>query len=372
MATVYFGSYYPPDGYSNNGNWNDVNQWFSDQGEQGEDYLYPATPLGRSPNPATDTVELMQNVTSGSGTYSGPVFGSYYWAFDAANLTLSGAIVYNINNGGYATFHRGTFSGNLTAVRAFRIGGGTFTNLSSFSSTQPSDWRLYETDSTGGTTPNTLTLPAGFSINASGFSIERSMTIDFPITFGGVNGGSISVGPGYLTKQYPVFTRDMSTAVTSCTNYTVQGWTSAAPTVPTTLSTVFTNTATFTIGTPTKPGYITCYDVQITRPTILYTAKVGDYDQSVFSYWNNKPSGTINTPIVLDKLTILTVQGLNTGRIYVSGPYTYIVTATVAVLPNQQIDPNGIPASYDFGLRGSTFNPTINLTLTQNLQATSE
>jgi hypothetical protein len=366
MATVYFGANYLPDGYSLNGNWNDVNQWFSDRGDAGEDYFYPATPLGRSPNPATDTVEIMQNVTSGSGTYSGPVIGSYYYAFDAANLTWSGAILSD-----NATFSRGTFSGNLTAVRYFYIGGGTFTNLSSFSSTQTSYWRLYETDSTGGTTPNTLTFPAGFSINASNFSIDRSMTISFPITFGSAWGGSISVGPGYLTKQYPVFTRDMSTAVTSCTYYTVQGWTSAAPTVPITLSTVFTNTATFTIGTPTKPGYITCYDVQITRPTILYTAKVGDYDQSVFSYWY-KPSGTINTPIVLASLTILTVQGLAPGNIDVSGPYTYIVTATVAVLPNQQIDPNSLPASYQFGRKGSTFKPTINLTLTQNLQATSE
>lgn len=381
MGIVYFGAQYA--GTPPNGNWQDINQWYSSQGEAGEGYFYPATPLGRFPNPATDSVFMTQYVTSlagtyntttnawTTGTYAGPIV---YGRFDDPNCTWSGTLT------NLAQFYRGTFTGNLSGLTSLGIYGGTFTNTVIFPTTG-TGWSFGEYDSVGGVTPNTFTLPTGFSItDANYIEVYRSMTINFPITWTTSTGQrKLAVYSGQLTKQFPVFTRDMSTAATGCRDYFLIGSArSGMPNVPLNLSTLFTNSATFTIGTPTEAAAFTFYDIQATRPTVVYTglredwSRAGNFDSNYF--------GQGYLSYVYSQFQLLTPQGYTIGVVGAS-PFmtaTYVVTATVAISLSTQgtktiVDLNTLPYGYSFGpvyLGG--FSPTINLAVTANVGAMLE
>jgi len=380
MATVYFGSPNPPAGYSANNRWSDINQWFADQGSSGEGYYYPAVPLGRFPDPATDLVFLYQDVgfelgtwiggtyptgSYSTGTYAGPVDAWYRTLYDPS-ATWSGIIT------GYPNIYRGTFTGNLRGLSSTRISGGTFTNTVSFSTS--SDWSFSE-GTVSGTTPYTLTLPTGFSITTNNsVQVVRSMTVDFPITC-----SQLSVYRGNLTNQHPVFTRDMSTTATGIRSYSIIGSPrlNSDPKVPTDLSTIFVNTATLTFGTPTQPAGFEFYDVQITRPTIIYTGGNTYSGRFASNFY-----GQASIIIVYTQLTLLTSQGFTRGNVFPQGDarFTYVTSGTVAILSTltaqgttkYTLDPALLPQPFGFGKYVSEFQATINLALTKNIQAVME
>ena len=390
MATIFFGASSPV--YTANGNWQDINQWYSNLQNGSGKSITAATLLGRFPNAATDTVFLAQDVKSNvgtytgtypsgtwtTGTYAGSILG-YAAKIDDPNATWSGAIR------GYPNFCRGTFTGDLSGIGTYYLNGGTFTNTVIFN-TGTANYNFNEYSSIGSTTtPNALTLPTGFSIsNTQQIQISRSITYDFPITW--ATGTSVYyqlyIYSGEITKRFPIFTRDMSTAATGCLNYAIRGSPLVGqPVVPLDLSTVFTNTATFTIGTPTRPAYFNFYDVQFSRPTVVYTG-VGYISGTL---WNQ--GGTFNTnwygaglqSLTFTNITLLTPQGFSPAAIYVNITGTYIVTATVAVLPSLQgtkhiVDANTLLYGYNFGppTTSGSFRPTENLAVTANIGAILE
>ena len=390
MATIFFGASIPV--YTQNGNWQDINQWYSNPQNGSGKSSSAATLLGRFPNTATDTVFLAQDVKSNAGTYTGTyptgtwTTGTYAGAltgynagFDDPNCTWSGTI------SGYPNFYRGTFTGDLSGVSNYIFSGGTFTNTVRFNTGTTVNYNFREYSSSGSTTPNTLTLPAGFSIsNAYQAQFARSMTVDFPVIWSTVTSiyKQLYLYSGSITKQFTVFTRDMSTSATNCTNYSFIGSPRAGrPAVPLDLSTVFTNSATFTMGTPTLPAYFQFYDIQFTHPTVIYTG-VGYINGTLWnqsSSFNTNWYGAGRQSSTFTNITLLTPQGFTMGTIYVNITATYIVTATIAVLPSLQgtkhiVDPNALLYGYNFGppTDSGSFRPTENLAVTANIGAILE
>jgi hypothetical protein len=151
VATIYFGAQVPV-GTPNNGNWNDVSQWYSNPGSnQGKDN-YPGTLLGRLPL-LTDVIYITQWVTSGvaarvltltgvnNGVWTGVIAGdsspilnkvaglndpTATWAGTNTVYEMnirSGTVNFNITNTYEIT--GGTFNGNLISFHQY-ISGGTF------------------------------------------------------------------------------------------------------------------------------------------------------------------------------------------------------------------------------------------------------
>jgi hypothetical protein len=404
MATVSFGNVLIPypEGYTNNGNWADVTQWYANAGGSGEGYYFPSVPLYRFPDPAVDIVQLNQSILRGGGTWVGGTYptGSYSTgtyagqiltygthAFDDPNCTWSGKILY------YPVFKRGTFTGDLSEIDG-RYGGGffggTFTNTVIFSTSSDRGFRFGESTSIGGPAVNTLTLPSGFNIkNPSTVVISRSMTIDFPIVWSTLTRNRdrvLSVQTGDITDQFPVFTQDMSTAVTGCISYNIFGSPRFANSqkILLDLSTVFVNTATLTIGTPSVPGAFEFYDIKITQPTTAYIGKGFVSSTTYFNQYSVISGNVYNQGIGLgdnriDKLTLITPSGFLRSDLIVGGTYTYAVTVNIPILRSQEatkyaIDHKGLPLPYSFGQPGSVskFEQTVLLNLPSNLSAASE
>ena len=84
MPDVYFGADYPLPGYSNNNNWDDINQWWSSEGGSGEGGVYYGVLLGRFPNAATDTIRFRQAVL-----YNFPVT----WTGTTIDIRLGSSII---------------------------------------------------------------------------------------------------------------------------------------------------------------------------------------------------------------------------------------------------------------------------------------
>jgi len=184
MATIYFGAQVPV--VNQNGNWNDVTQWYSDMGNnQGKDYA-PGVLLGRLPL-LTDTIIMVQWVTSGvaarvltltgvnngvwtgviegenvftiyrnaglndpaatwSGTYtaqqinirSGIVNFNFNNSYEISGGTINGNVINYIDNLSAGTFNGNVsgnlsiygnpvFNGSLINIRSIAIYSGTFT-----------------------------------------------------------------------------------------------------------------------------------------------------------------------------------------------------------------------------------------------------
>lgn len=129
MSTVYYGSSNGP----GDGNWNNVNNWFSNPGGVNT----TPTALGRLPNPATDSVAIYDGTisTGPTGGYSGSI--TIFQNCTIAAGTYSGVIsVFSGTPIGtpYVAISGGNFSGNLanqqlqaSGYTAGSISGGTFT-----------------------------------------------------------------------------------------------------------------------------------------------------------------------------------------------------------------------------------------------------
>lgn len=183
MANVFFSAYYYYKVYPYTGAWDDVTQWYSDQGASGEGYFYRATPLGRLPNPATDTIVCQyDNIISNfpteytgttinlrlgdsnhpaSGIWSGAHFGGMSIYGTSTAPVISGPIncsdsyfnggvitgninspsnVYfqspvvvngNISGSGYRAIYSGTINGNITGTSGIGFYNGTINGTAS-------------------------------------------------------------------------------------------------------------------------------------------------------------------------------------------------------------------------------------------------
>ena len=123
MANIWFGAYVPV--ASQTGNWGQLNQWYSDPGDNSKSG-YPGTLLGRLPY-NTDTVYCAQDVLSNVGYWNG--------AYPAGSY-VTGSFAGNVNNGTINT--AATFSGTVNSCNMYNgtytgavfdpvINGGTFT-----------------------------------------------------------------------------------------------------------------------------------------------------------------------------------------------------------------------------------------------------
>jgi len=121
MATIYFGAYPPI--YPHNGNWNDVNQWYSGSGNNSKKNPIAPVLLGRLPTNADDVFVIQPTISSGVGNWVGTypagswVAGSFggtvrffapfgtYPQVTQANTTWSGSSIDGIHlpNGGTVT-----------------------------------------------------------------------------------------------------------------------------------------------------------------------------------------------------------------------------------------------------------------------------
>jgi len=129
MITIYFGTEIYPAGKVPTGNWQSLDQWYSDRGYPGGKGTpdTPATPLGRFPNAATDTVYLYQNIVSNVATYN---TSTSSWSSDH---TYPGRIELSVWNTSSPVMSDplAIYSGIVSCTGlAARIGAGTFYNLS--------------------------------------------------------------------------------------------------------------------------------------------------------------------------------------------------------------------------------------------------
>lgn len=181
MATVYFGARFLPT-TPHNGNWGDVQQWYSNEGDVG----VPATPLGRIPS-NSDAVILHQNVLSNVGNWVGEYpAGSYVAGSFAGNVTgytvanpklqintnatFSGTVFNaDLRAGTYTGIVQGCFLGDITVsgtvtaavtITANPIITGTITNVGSFTQTGGT-WTYPLTTAWGAGTTRSLTISGG-------------------------------------------------------------------------------------------------------------------------------------------------------------------------------------------------------------------
>lgn len=107
MANVYYGDQVSVI----TGNWNTVSNWYSSVGNPCPcGGPTPGAPLGRVPNPATDTVIFAYGFNGSVNVTTGPTGG------------YTGTV--NTGQGGNS-ISAGTFSGTITVANAFTLSGGT-------------------------------------------------------------------------------------------------------------------------------------------------------------------------------------------------------------------------------------------------------
>jgi len=352
--TVYFGVGYLT--YNNNGNWSDVNQFWSDPGEGGERPRNPVR-LGRFPNPATEIVDgRYQEILTGVGTYTGPVT---YGQFKDANAVFTG-------NLSYPTFFAGTFSGSMDL--RVQIYGGTFTSNVNFNSAYSIEIRESNAGRSDGTR-YPLTFPSNLSISnfTGGIYINRQMTWNYPIVFSNSNTASqlLQFGIGAVTRELPTVTIDISTSATNCIGYYFNFQTSSNSLID--LNTVFTNSNELIFGSPTNPCYFNLYYV---APNRKITAYIGGRGDCTILCGNNTP--------VYDQLYLNQLSGGSFAQVYVYSPVTWRTTYNlpltyVTTSTKYKILQSNFPQQYTFGINsGSVFDGTLNLNLTKNLTAISE
>lgn len=208
MANVYYGDTISPA----TGNWNTVSNWYSSIGS----YSYnccgcptanPGTPLGRLPNPSTDTVILasagddsgqyslnITMTTPPTGGYSGPILsliGDTY----GCNFTIStGSFSGSINVGRGCTITAGTFTGVITMGTYTGIGnyygggtisGGTFSNTVTMPNLPASTQYLVSLPTISGGTFTGLVVRANPNIytnKISGGTYSVSQTVTYNTT----------------------------------------------------------------------------------------------------------------------------------------------------------------------------------------------
>ena len=372
MAIVYFGANIPLS--TMNGNWSDITQWYSFFGTGGKG-AQPAVYLNRFPNPATDTVQMIQEVKSNGGTYTGTypsgswTYGSYAGPIIYANLNDPNCTWSGTMTSGFS-IQQGTVTGNLSGVSGLNIYGGTFTNTVTFPTN--TSWNFFEV--IGLTTQRTITFPANFSITTSGqIQIGRDMVWSYPINFT----GSASI---YYNNLY--FTRgNQSGNIASMTffpaninNFTIIGSPkSGQPLVAKNISSVFPNSTSLTFGSSTSPCLCNFMDVAFDIPVTIYTGN--GYTGQFYSGWYLGNAGKIS--ITYTNLTFKLSTGYTYAPFFINGPYTWVSTVYTSLLPSLSgtkkiVDYNTIPLSYGFGVNGSTFTPTTILNLTKNIGAILE
>jgi hypothetical protein len=173
MANVYFS-----DGNTvTDHNWNTVGNWYSTLAYVTSSTYIPGIPLGRLPNPSTDSVVIADAVTTGpSSTYTGTItfivkyIGTVYVnaGHYTGNVTVPGDVSYFYIQGG-------TWDGNVTMNAAgtgsgqhtnSKISGGTFNGnitMNGVFGTSGANIDVYEANPyiSGGTFNGTVTMKGG-------------------------------------------------------------------------------------------------------------------------------------------------------------------------------------------------------------------
>jgi hypothetical protein len=387
MAIVYFGAFESV--APQNGNWQDINQWYSDPGEGGKS-PNTGTLLNRFPNATSDVVSIIQNVLTNVGTYVGtyptgnwvtgtyagnigPCFNTYFPALADPNAIWTGGISTG-GGGNTLNIQSGTFTSSMTGMYQVILNGGTFTssfstrNCSQITFTEP--YFMYF--NTGAVVGSSTTIPpliwsSTASLACSELGIFRGITFSNNFT-----SQRLSVGTGYWTEQTPIITTDISTAVTGLREIEF-GYVHATNN--------FTHPAPWIFGSSTvsiilffletvQPG---------SRPISLYM------NNNAYVWFNFYKEGRVATSslssITYTNLNILPVNGVR-GQIDQIGPggLIYAPTVNIPVLTTstgtkKTLNSDLWPNSWGFGAGGflnGTFSPTVNLIVQKTLGANTE
>ena len=379
---VYFGFGFAPYGHTMNGDWSDINQWYSDPGDNGEVPRF-ATRLGRFPNPSTDIVDAGYAYTLGivrnGGTYNA---NTGIWTYGIYEGPITGGRFYDPNchwtgaKDGYTYFYDGTFSGNVGDNNGLtHVVGGTVTANIRFTGGA----LYFEEENRSNGSMYSLTLPANLSIsvgrNAGAqtpyfITIKRGMTWNYPITFNTTTGNApyLLLGKGSVSNQMPVFVNDISPASLNAYNISISAYNNSSNTNVVNLSTICTNSTPIVFGNTSNAGSFTFTWINIDRNFTVY---LGDKTTQMDC------AGSLQT-FVLDNLVINVIDGyVGLPKINVGGPCVWRKTFYVPLTrttsgSKYQLLANNTPYGYGFGYNGSIFEPTTIPILPQTIGAISE
>lgn len=230
MALLYFGAYRPA--IAQNGNWTDINQWYTTLGYYDKSGGAVGTLAGRLPTEA-DTVYCIQYITSNFPTTWAGNFDQCKLGSPTVNATgtYSGIIK---NLGVYGTTSAPTFSGTVTGAECF--GGyftGTLSGLGGYTITLRNNTlvatnitNIYYLSMTGGTVNGSLSGTGTFLISGGIVNGTLGTTGAIFISGGTVNSTNNSISCNQFS--YTSGTLTNITGITSASLITLTGFTSSA------------------------------------------------------------------------------------------------------------------------------------------------
>jgi hypothetical protein len=388
MATIYFGAEVPI--VSHTGNWQSLNQWYSDPGASGG-YGYPATYLNRFPL-ITDTIYFFQQVTSNVGVYNtgtstwttdgiwpGPVrrlmsIGTGIWTgsidSDYVPIVVPDNNPYNLLQD--KQWLIGNAANTLPEIRGsyglINMKGGLISNISTNGNVRILGGRI--------TSPFANTL-AGLYI------FDGSVSITNPIKTTALylyNTANVANGIASCTQLFTYgdnikVSADISTSNTGCLWYRLSGGT-------------FSNTNPWIFGRPTQTvmavtfgDYGTFSNTTINRDITIYSSDtLGNRNYGIIgtnsglvkfytsysSFGVQYGNGSSNT-VFNGLITVLPTSGnSNTGQIVHDGGLTGVYSPNVNVYvtqvgSNTMILKSDWPKDYGFNDKLNSFTPKIKL-----------
>jgi hypothetical protein len=380
MADIYFGAYQSPVAEVT-GEWDNINNWYLAEGEGGKNG-FPATPLNRFPNPATDTVVMKYDVTSGVGVYTGTYpngtwqYGTYpgpvnFGRFSAKNTTWSGLLINPY------IFECGTFTGTLSIspLHTIYVAGGNLSALTIQPNTVIEYLAFYNTHPFYNgedrfTRPDLMILPTNWNnLKPKQAVFFRPFTYNYSIdSIKRLNIYNQYGSPNQTNGELAVFTNP--TILQDMTQLSISTYKPSSPTTTTikTLSSIFPNVTSIT--SPITGGELGLTNIAIDIPTVFYTGGGVNY---TFNNYNT------STEIIYDKLLLKQIQGastplygnLNSG-VPTPGRMSYRPTVVIDIKNTNLetkflIDTKELPFHHKFGtIANTTFIPNITLNSIKN------
>jgi hypothetical protein len=361
MGIVYFGANVPQ--FEHNGNWQDINQWYSDGGYASSKSGEPSVLLGRFPNPATDRVWCLQYITSNVGVYN---TGTSTWTTDGIwpgemiglYADKVGIFTGAVATGNYSEI-RGNSSNTLPELRG-AIGAGGLTVRGGLVSANIFPG-AYVTFLNGAKITSTFANTAGRITISGGPSIYNTIRTEQLFLESGANvANGIAKCSWFRTQGRDISVySDISTSNTGCLKYDIGGGN-------------FLNTNPLIFGNTTHAATVA---IQPTTEYIYsYVYYDTTYNQSFTIYGRTSSITYFGSPEVYSTsantifnglITFIPITGqANSGKIRVyNGTYSpnvFINLSSYGVSTNTKIANTGLPDDLTFLTYGK-FEPKVKL-----------